>query len=186
MAARQPETKPSAWRSFADITEPKQPPTPIQAKAIADVHELAFLFDRGETTVAEIRAATSGKQRWKATQHTSKDHPAFGPLMAMLDALLASEQRVAVTDHGMFSMDELIDAGMRIVHDNGRTVICLAKRRPWFEKPDPDRGIDGIRGDPVFRPREEWGTPNHGNFGVNVQTSERKQRAPEWWEEEAK
>ena len=77
-------------RSFRDMAAPKRQPTPNEEEAIKDVYDLAINFKDGLITLDEVRAATSGKQRFLATTFTPPDHAMFKPLMSMLDALIAS------------------------------------------------------------------------------------------------
>jgi hypothetical protein len=173
----------SRWLGIAELLTPQRPPTPLERQAIADVHAIAIRFTAGSCSLAEVQAATTPKQRHLATRYTTSTHPAWRPLLLLLDALLAGEPSTVVTKQGVFLLSDLIAAGMRIVRDDGVEVIQLPHYRPWRTRPDPDRGSSGIPAEPSYRSLDERG-PSYGSFG-NAQPSEPKTAQREWWEMES-
>jgi hypothetical protein len=171
---------PTEWQSTASLLSPKRPPTPLERQAIAEVHELADAFAAGSCSLAEVQAATEPEQRNLAVRYTSPKQAEWPLLMTLLDALIAESKQTAVTSQGAYPLSELIDAGMRIVHRAGQEVIQLRSCWPWRVRPDPERGIDGIRGEPVFRDLDERG-PAIGHFSV-VQAAATP-RAAKWWQD---
>jgi hypothetical protein len=159
----------------ADLLQSKRPPTPLERQAIAEVHELALRFVLTTVTLQEVRAAVSGNQRRLATQFTPPNHPEYAALMALLDALIAESQQTVVTKQGTFLVSDLWP--MRV----DGTVLHLPVRQPWRVKPDADRGIDGERGEPIYR--SEAG-PTIGGFSV-VHAAEPLPPLNEWWMDES-
>lgn len=140
-------------------------PTELERQAIAEVHELVDRFAMSLTDTAEIRAATSGRQRWLATRFTHPDDPRFPALMAMLDALIADDRTIVQTNKGAFAVEELWP--MKIDYE-GR--ICFPIAQPWRIEPDAKTGLGGERGEPIYRVPPVYGDPD----AESVQ--------PEWWE----
>lgn len=169
----------TGWLGISELLTPKRPPTPLERQAIAEVHELALRFAAAECSVKELHAATTPKQRNLATRYTSPKQAEWRPMMAMLDALIAAEQTVAVTKQGTFLLSELIAAGMRILRDAGREIIQFPHFWPWRSKPDPDHGVEGVRGVAFYRSLEQRG-PTYGSFS-QVAPAEMKPHVAEWW-----
>lgn len=179
-------------RTIGDVLQPTREPTPMERRAIADVYELAERHIAGDSCLAEIRAATSGKQRWLATRFTPPDHPLVRPLMAMLDALVADIDH-ASTDQGTVETRDLFDPPAKIVRASADDlerigvdapsgdVICFPYAWPWTVKPNPDTGIEGIRNEPRYRSREQWGQPFYDTFHTTPRAAP-TERAPEFWE----
>src|SRR4051794_9819244 len=119
----------SGWLGIAELLTTKRPPTPLEDMAIAEVHDLAQRFVAGSCSLAEVKAATSAKQRHLATRYTTPNHPAWAPLLLLLDALIAESRDVVVTTQGTYLLGDLIAAGMRIVRDDGAEIIQLP--RAW-------------------------------------------------------
>lgn len=174
----QPKTTDRPIRRIGDVMRPDRQPTGKEATAILDVQELAFRWELGQTTISEVRAATSGKQRWLATRFTPPDDPAFVPLMAMLDALVVAQTHFE-TKHGPFSTDDLHTYGAKVVREDGRELLCFPIRYPWKRRPNPEIGDPGERGEPIYRRKEERG-PHLGSFG----DASPHEYEPEWWEDE--
>lgn len=156
-------------QTITDILKPKQPPTPKQQQAIEEVYamarELAALPPVSHRAyLAQIREHTTGKQRWLATRHTLPDHPMFGPLMAMLDALIADRGTV-YTKHGAFTREDLHENHGRIWRENGAEMIQFPI------------AVDRSTGIPVYRSPDERKAKIE-SFRVVHQDNER-----EWWEE---
>lgn len=172
----------TGWLGLSELLAPKRPPTPLEELAIAEVHELALRFNAGECSLAEIKAATSARQRHLATRYTTPGHPARRPLLTLLDALIAASQDVVVTTQGTYLLGDLIAAGMRIVRADGAELIQLPRAWPWRTKPDPDLGIIGVPGEPIYRNLSERG-PRIGSFG-QPQPAEVLPIA-EWWQGES-
>ena len=176
-----------------EIIEPRRQLTEAEQRAVQEVHDLAMEFAslpavRRPAFLHEVRKLTSGRQRFVATAHTPPEHPAFRPLMQLLDALIESapdgpDGQVRLTKQGVVTQRELEETQARIVREDGRAAICFPVRYPWRIKPDPARRIDGERGDPIFRSPDERG-PRHTGFRVFHQPakSEREPSAP-WWED---
>jgi hypothetical protein len=170
----------SGWLGIAELLTPKRPPTPLENMAIAEVHELALRFADGACSLAEIKAATSAKQRHLATRYTTPKHPAWTLLLLLLDALIAESSDVLVTTQGTYLLGDLIAAGMRIVRADGHDIIQLPRAWPWRTKPNPDLGISGIHAEPVYRSLADRG-PSYGSFG-QPQAAAVKTAQPDWWE----
>jgi hypothetical protein len=170
----------SGWLGIAELLTPKRPPTPLENMAIAEVHELAIRFVDGTCSRAEVQAATSAKQRHLATRYTTPRHSAWRPLLTLLDALIAESEHVVVTTQGTYLLADLIAAGMRIVRADGQEIIQLPRAWPWRTTPDPDLGISGIHGEPIYRKLTDRG-PRIGSFGQPL-PAEVKAYQPDWWE----
>lgn len=158
-------------------------PTPKQREAIEQVrkmaNELATLpVQRRSFYLSEIRTHTSGRQRWLATRHTPPGHEAFGPLMAMLDALIADQDTIQ-TKHGCFTEEDIRLAEAAIVREDGKSMVLFPIRYPWKRKPDPDKGDAGERLDAIYRTPGERG-PKKESFRV-VPRPERNEA--DWWDE---
>lgn len=160
----------------------RREPTPKEQAAIAEVHELAGRRVEGSASLAEVRAATSGKQRWLATRFTRPDDPRFGPLMALLDALIADQADMAQTEHGLFERDDLIAAEIKIEREDGCEVIVFPDAYIWLSPPDPEKGIEGVRGPARYRPKNKRG-PIYSTFS-RVPSPRDQPREREWWEAE--
>lgn len=171
-------------RPMRHLTTPRREPTPVEAIAIREVHDLAWEFaslppPRRPAYLAEVRKLTTGRQRFLATAHTPPDDPAFAPLMAMLDALIA-EEPVCATKHGVLTDEVIREHHARIEREGERTLVCFPVRWPWHTRPDRERGVVGIRGDPLYRRREERG-PVLSEFRV-LHEAPRTPDQP-WWED---
>lgn len=156
---------------LSDLLRPERTPTELERQAIVDVMDEAERFDAGMCTLAEVRAATSPRQRHLATRFSTPTDRAWPALMRLLDALIAEQKRAIVTNQGTFLLGDLIDAGMKIVHEDGREVIQFPDFWPWRVKPDPDLMIEGVRGEPHYRQREKQAP------------AQRPEHDREWWEE---
>ena len=130
---------------------PGRAPTPAEATEIIHVRELAVEFAAGRLPIEEVQRLSSGPTRWLATRFTPPDHPAFGPLMRTLDALIHLAG-ISDTRQGSFTKQDLIDVEAKTVYENGKALIVFPVRYRWLVKPDRDKGIAGIRGEAVFRP----------------------------------
>lgn len=168
-------------RSLADEMYPKTSPTPKMQQAITDVHDLAICFVElapmsRPSFLVEIRKLTNGRQRWLATRHTPPNHPAFAPMMAMLDALISDEGQIK-TNKGWFSTEDLRDVEAAHGKEDGRDIIKFPIRHPWKVKPDEATGKSGERLPAMFRRREERG-PDRGTFQVTP-----RRESKDWWDE---
>lgn len=99
-------------RRIGDVMKPTADPTPNEAAIIAEVHDLAVAFaslplEQRAGFLVEVRKLTTGFDRFRATVHTPPGHPLFGPLMAMLDGLIAADPRIVRTKRGLFERSEL-------------------------------------------------------------------------------
>jgi hypothetical protein len=171
-----------AFLPTAEVLKPQRTPSLAEAQAISDVHEFAVRFANGRVELAEVRAGCSGKQRWLATRFTPPNDPCFDPLMLLLDALIAEEHPFQ-TKQGFLEPEDLAEPPGRIVYENGRTIVQFPIRWPWRVKPDPDKGIEGIRGEPIYRKEEDRG-PAYGSFS-RLPPVEMKPWKPDWWEAES-
>jgi hypothetical protein len=102
-----------------EALRPTTQPTPQEAAIVADVHDLAAAYaglppEKRPGFLVEVRKLTTGFDRWKATIRTATDHPRFGPLMAMLDGLIATDERIVVTSGGIFDRSELASASASV------------------------------------------------------------------------
>jgi hypothetical protein len=152
--------------------------TPLHAEAVAEVQALACDFDGSAAKLAAVRGCTTGRQRWLAIRHTPPAHPAFRPLMALLDALVASDPGTTMTNQGAFPTDDIIAAEPKIERENGIDRICFPVRYPWSQKPDPETGFAGVRAPAIYRSAAERGP----SFGASSDGT--KEREREWWEED--
>lgn len=168
-----------SFLSSANLLKPKRPPTPDERIAIREVHELAAGLQMGIVSLDEIRSATSGKQRWLATRFTEPKDVAFEPLMRMLDALIADEGRFQ-TKHGDFEPGDFFDGEAKIIREDGHELVVFPALCPWERKPEPERGIEGVRRPPVYRQPHQRG-PVYGSFSVKPPAA-MKPYKPEWWE----
>lgn len=100
------------------IEPPTAAPTPAQAARIRQVHDLAVEFaalppDERFRYLYAVRTQTSGYDRFKTVQHTPPESPLFAPLMALLSALVASEDgpagRTYDTKHGIFEQRDIAE-----------------------------------------------------------------------------
>lgn len=170
--------------SLAEAMRPKRVPTPNEEQAIADVRDMAVEWDAGRLPLSSVRRQSSGRQRWLATRFTPPDHPAFRPMMRMFDALIRSDEtegRVMVTRHGLITEAMAAESETTIEHHDGQQVIVFPVRYPWKVKPDPDRGVAGVRADAIYRPASER-KPVYGTFGAGLRQKP-DEREKEWWEE---
>jgi len=151
-------------------------------EAVEEVRALASEFDGSPAHLAAARRTTSGRQRWLAIRHTHPSHPAFAPILRLLDALVASDGETTMTDQGPFLTSDLIDAEVKIERDGDVRRFCFPISRPWSRTPDPDFGVPGVRGAAVYRGADQRG-PIRGTFAV--EPSARSHREREWWEDEA-
>jgi hypothetical protein len=156
------------------IEPPTTPPTPKQRDRMDAVHDLAAEFatlpaDRHQHYLdTVVRRQTSGYDRFKTIEHTPPDSPNFAPLMAMLDALVASEAspagRTYATKHGLFTDADLRESGAMTTKDE----IVFPVRYPWAVRPVVQDGVivkPGTRGDPVYRTAAERSTgPERDDF----------------------
>lgn len=170
-------------RRLGDEMYGQKQPTPKQQEAINQVwamaRELATLPEKSRPFyLSEIRTHTNGRQRWLATRHTPPDHEAFGPLMAMLDALIADQGTVR-TKHGCFTEEDIRLAEAAIVREDDKSMILFPIRYPWKRKPDPDKNDDGERLPAIHRTPGERG-PRKDSFRLvpRPETNE-----GDWWDE---
>lgn len=156
-------------------------PTPTEHDAIEEIQSMATEFAAGRLPIEEVRRLSTGERRWLATRFTPRDHPAFRPLMATLDALISTDpstSRVYPTKHGTYFQDDLRDAEATVRRDDGREVLEFPDVYPWSHKPDAERGIEGIRAPALFTWKSRRG-PKIGTFRV---VPDLKPREKEWWE----
>jgi hypothetical protein len=165
----------SRWHSTGNLLAPSRTPTPLERQAITEVHELVLRFASGDCSLAEVQAATTPRQRNLATRFTTPKDVAWQPLMQLLNALIEETQGVVLTSHGAFLLSDLWP--MRVIGN----VLHLPIRWPWRTKPDAERGVDGERGEPVYR--HESG-PTYGSFS-RVPAAEIVPHEPEWWQSES-
>jgi hypothetical protein len=109
----------TAPRRIGDVMKPTKEPSPGEAAIVAEVHALAAAFaelpaEKRPGFLVEVRKLTTGFDRFRATVHTPPGHPMFGPLMAMLDGLIATDQLVVVTSGGIFDRSELASASASV------------------------------------------------------------------------
>jgi hypothetical protein len=147
------------WTKAADAIGTRDP-TPAEEEAIEEVREIAVAFAKGYGTLADVRRATSGKQRWLATRFTPPNHPAFRPLMGLLDALIAAQGGVP-TKHGIIDPALLRDTGGTINRGTGEVRFPIA--------------YEGGRG--VFRSKDQRG-PAIAPFTTTPTRADEK----EFWE----
>lgn len=171
---RQPAERPSdnvyvpgQTAGIGDLLRTKRQPTPEEATAIGEVHALVAEWDAGRLPIEEVAKLTTGRQRFLATRFTPPDHPLFRPLMAALDDLIrrGGLEPVHRTAHGLVSESDLRDAAAKVERDGGDELVVFPVRHPWSRRPDRARGDAGVRGDPVYRPRDQR-RPELGEFSA--------------------
>lgn len=172
---------------LGDAMRPRKAPTPLEDQAIKEVwsmaKELATLpQQRRNAYLYEIRKQTSGRQRWLATQHTPPEHEMFRPLMAMLDALIASEPGAIPTKHGTFLPDDMAAHHGKLVVEEGRRMLVFPWTWPWRKKPNKETGAPGERGDPLYRRPEERGPVLLSFRAVSRDDAATTAPEPEWWQ----
>lgn len=183
MALPREEPAERPMRSLRDELKPKREPTPVESEAIEEVRTMAVEHAAGRLPVQEVRRLTNGKQRWLATRFTPPDHPAFRPLMALLDALIATEQgretgQSYPTKHGVVTQADTVAFECKIEREGGKGIIVFPVRYPWKVRPDPERGTEGVRAAAVFRSKDER-KPTYTTFRT---APEAQVREKEWWE----
>lgn len=168
-----------------DNMYPKSILTPKMREAIDEVYEIAAAYCaldhlRRIPFLGEIRKLTTGRQRWLATRHTPPDHASFAPLMTMLDALIA-DQGLVKTAGGLFSRDELAAAEVKFERDEGGELIVFPVLYPWRSKPDPESHGTGIRGDAIYRHKDDR-HPHRGTFSQSG-PRETTDQSKDFWDE---
>jgi hypothetical protein len=118
--------------------------SPQDTDRLAAVHGLAAEFagltpQRRNAFLVEVRRLTSGYDRFRVMTLTPPKHPLFGSLMALFDALIATDDRVVRTTRGFFDRSELVSA-------SSSSVVGLTIH--------PFRAI---RPEEVKRPASMWG-----------------------------
>lgn len=170
--------------SFRDAVRPQRAPTPEEDEVIQQVRALAVEWDAGRLPLSQCRQHSTGSKRWLTTRFTPPDDPSFGPLMRMLDALIATAQtdegNLIKTSHGYLSQKDLVGAESKIEREDGRERLVLPVRYPWIRKPDPEKGTEGIRGPAVYRSREER-KPVYGSFRAKPEPVRPEPTVP-WWD----
>lgn len=126
-----------------------------EQEVISRVHELCRGWRSG-MPLAEVRRHSTGAERWTATRFTPSGHTMFGPLMAMLDALIRTDVtdahgRQYQTRHGTLSEAELTGARARMRRmEDGVIRIDFPVQYPWLRRPDGEVGDAGEAGEPVY------------------------------------
>jgi len=161
-------SEPFEWTS-------NRPPTPEEQVAIQDVYDLAVGFINDDTSLEEIRAASTGKQRAVAMKFTKHpQHPMKPALRMMIDALVEDQDGIITTEkHLTFTTADLAEYQAILVTKNGRRVLQFPFKHPWEKKPDKD-GMGGVRGRPLYRDKD----------AIYNRETQAAPYEPEWWEEE--
>ena len=162
----------SRWRKVGE----KVPVTDREEEAIEEVLALAMehvgMQNREYRRIFrdQVRAVTSGRQRWLASSRLDSLDVRYPALMILLDGLIA-DQGVIDTNHGMFTKWEL-GAWFGLVErtEEGGTVIRWPISVPWIEVPEEWKNNPGLRGEAVYRPIPE------------EDVIEVASRQPDWWE----
>ena len=141
---------------LGNAIRPSRDPTSAEATEIVHVRELAVEFDARRLPIEEVQRLCSGPARWLATRFTPPDHPTFGPLMRMLDALIYLAG-ISDTRQGSFTRKDLADVEAKIVYEDGQALIVFPVRYPWRIKPNRQEGKVGIRDEAIFRPASARG-----------------------------
>lgn len=81
----------------------------------------------------DVRRQCTARERWEATRLTPPDHPLFGPLMVLLDELIATDPTgehgyLYQTKHGIFSEAEIAEVGGQTVMHDGRVLVRFPAR----------------------------------------------------------
>ena len=177
-------------RRLGDIMRPKVAPSPLEDEAIKEVYAMATELDAlpaqsRPAYVVEIRTQTTARQRHLATRHTPPDHPMFAPLMAMLDALIATQPGIVHTSGGIFTVEDVAAHHGKIAVEEGRRLLVFPWTWPWRIKPDKETGREGVRGDPLYRTPEQR-APHLYSFRAGSYTdADTTVREPEWWEKKS-
>ena len=145
----------STWQPATSLLVSDRQPTAAERETIAAVHELVRDWQFG-LPIDQVRQLCSARDRWTATRFTQTVDRRFAPLMAMLDALIATDQSSEYGHHyqtpqGTFSEAEFRDAGARMIREpDGRLRFLFPALWPWRRKPDPETGDPGERGEPIY------------------------------------
>lgn len=151
-------------RSTADALSGILSPSIHDAEIAATVHGLAAEFatlpsERRNAFLFEVRHLTTGWDRFRAARSTPPGQSSFQPLMALLDALIATDGATIRTDRGVFDRSELSAVGasispttvtLPVAYRNGET-IYPSHRGPEIT---PFRTV---RSEEVKRPASMWG-----------------------------
>lgn len=148
------------FKSLADVLAEKFPPTARQQEAIDQVQSVAISFAAGDSTLADVRRATTARQRNLTIRHTPPSHPSFRSMVIMLDALCAEDPTAFLTKHGLIGHDDLVSASGKINRDEPRERIMFAT------------GTNKETGEAIYRPSRQE---------VTAQLPARPEI--EWWEE---
>jgi hypothetical protein len=138
-----------------------KPPTPEEQEAIAEVWAVAREWNARGGSLADVRRATSGYQRFLASVYTPPDDPMFRPLMNLLDALIAAQGAVP-TKHGLVDPALLSETQGTLNRATGDIRFPV--------------NYDNGRG--VFRPQDKRG-PTVRPFSDKIETPTEHER--EWW-----
>lgn len=145
------------------------------------VIDLVVAWETGRITLAEVRDRCTPQERFVAVAMTRPDDPAHGPLMALLDALIAEDDRdhgIWRSKHGPITVEMVIEAGAKIVGNLLRFPVAW----PFRRQPDPKTGFPGERGEPIYRAQDERG-PVITQFGAAAtQEQPTKGISHEWFE----
>lgn len=145
----------NGWAPAHTMLLGERTPSVAEEQTVAEVHELVRAWRAG-LSIENVRQVCSGHDRWTAVRFTATQHTMWDPLMAMLDALIASDTssehgRMYQTPQGTFSEAELTHREARITKTtDGRLRILFPHTHPWRVKPDPERGIEGVRDAPRY------------------------------------
>lgn len=154
----------TAPRLAADIIRQTTEPAPHDADRLAVVHDLAAEYaalpaEQRNTFLFEVCRLTRGYDRFRVACLTPPEHPMFASLMALLDGLIAADDRAVRTNRGIFDRTELVTAsasispsrvGFPVAVRNG-TAIFPSHTGPTIT---PFRVV---RPDEVKRPASMWG-----------------------------
>lgn len=170
--------------------------TPEEAGAIEETRTLAVEWVAGRLPIREVERLSTGRRRWLATCFTPPDHPAFRPLMRLLDALICRSVITAPVDHPTRGPAHPTKHGIVHEHDvrdaegrhEGTDIIAFPVRYPWARRPKRDDRNnlieDGERSPAIFRPKDRRG-PVYGVFRAAPE-GERKtdDDARPWWDKD--
>jgi len=95
----------------------RREPTDEEAEAAAHVVELALAWSRGALPLASVLRQCSGHDRWQAMRFADLGSEGKLALMNLVDAIVAADAVVMISDHGILPRDEFFSGYVKRVTD---------------------------------------------------------------------
>ncbi len=114
-----------------------QDPTPAQAEAMHHVLDLALAWVDGQLDLAAVRTLCSGFERYQAMRFADQKSAGYQALREMVEALVADDQSVIPTRHGLVLGMERYDPGVKeVTNYRGERVViwplCWMNEEPQY------------------------------------------------------